>query len=121
MPQPLKHKKSRQTHRKEGAQPDPTAKARVRAYRQRLRDEAARAAYEQKCAREMKFLRSIGSPFPEFFDMIGIKSPYTSYDFVQKAWKQTLMAIHPDRGGDPAKAARLNQLWQFYKQRNPIP
>jgi len=117
---PLKHKKSRQKHRKEGAKPDPTAKYRVRAWRKRKLDAAARVAYEEKCAREMNFLRGIGSPTAELFDMIGIKSPYTSYDFVQKAWKRTLMTIHPDRGGDPAKAARLNQLWQFYKQRNPI-
>jgi hypothetical protein len=117
---PLKHKKSRQKHRIEGAEPDPTAKHRVRAYRQRKRDEARRVAYEERCAREMDGLRRIGSPIPEFFDLIGIKNPHVGLDFVQKAWKRELIAIHPDHGGDPAKAARLNELWQFYKQRNPV-
>ena len=40
MPMPLKHKKSRQKHRKEGAKPDPTAKYRVRAWRKRKLDAA---------------------------------------------------------------------------------
>jgi hypothetical protein len=121
MPMPLKHKKSRQNHRKEGVEPDPTAKYRMGAWRKRKLDAAAKAGYEEKCAREMESLRRIGNPFVELFDMIGIKSPYSSFEFVRKAWKATLVTLHPDRGGDPAKAARLNQLWQFYKQRNPIP
>lgn len=120
MPQPLKYKKSRQTHHKEGVEPDPTAKERVRAWRKRKLDAAAKAAYEERCARDMAFLRNIGSPISEFFDLIGIKSPHASFEFVREAWKRAAVTLHPDHGGDPQKAARLNELWQFYKQRNPI-
>ena len=66
---------------------------------------------------------------PEFITLIGLNpdkeifvgawgmSPTMRVDLVtaQKAWKRAAAKIHPDRGGDPAKAARLNELWSLYE------
>lgn len=128
MPQPLKYKKSRQTHRKEGVEPDPTAKARMRAYRERRANKAAEAEYKEKQDRRRANYFHHNPWLPEFFTMIGI-DPMTvrvslyawqllGQDFVtvRAAWKRTFAAIHPDRGGDPAQAVRLNELWTKYQQ-----
>lgn len=128
MPQPLKHKKSRQTHRKEGVKPDPTAKARVRAWRERRANKAAEAEYKEKQDQQRARYLNAHPWLPEFFTMIGI-DPMTvrvslyawrllGADLVtlRKAWKRAATATHPDRGGDPAKAARLNELWGQYQK-----
>ena len=33
-------------------------------------------------------------------------------DALQKAYRSAAMTLHPDRGGDMEKMARLNALWQ---------
>lgn len=43
------------------------------------------------------------------------------YDAAKKCFREAMTTMHPDKGGDPTKAAKLNELWQriekeFYKR-----
>src|SRR5208282_758430 len=92
-------------------------------YREYLIYETQRAQRRERLfATDWKWL-------PEFITLIGLNpdkeifvgaygtSPIMRVDLVtvQKAWKRAAAKIHPDRGGDPAKAARLNELWSLYE------
>lgn len=121
MPRPRKYRRSIVEHRG-GVLPkklDPTAKNRMRAYRNRLREKAcaaeetaARAACQARRARLYPWL-------PEFYALIGIDPAQTNADSVtiRAAWKRNAALLHPDRtDGDAAKAARLNELWGLYQR-----
>lgn len=48
----------------------------------------------------------------EFFGIVGsVVDIKSSYEDVKRAYRQTAVKLHPDRGGDAAKMARLNELW----------
>jgi hypothetical protein len=96
MPQPLKYKKSVQAHRKEGAKPDLTAKNRMRAWRKKRRDA----------------LKQADRQFDRLYRFIGIHD----YELAKAAWRKAMIEIHPDHGGDPASAARVNEAWGKYKK-----
>ncbi len=121
---PLKHKKSRQKHRKEGAKPDPTAKYRVRFWREAKShdmtvpqyrawiEEQKQKRYEARKAEREDWKRRSG--VAEFELMIG--GTVTDFKSTHALWKRTAFSLHPDRGGDPAKMARLNELWAKVQQ-----
>ena len=77
MPQPLKYKKSRQTHRKEGVKSDPTAKERVRAWRKRKLDAAAKAtpSRNRKAERTLRFTRLSGDGLAGWWRGFGAQEP----------------------------------------------
>lgn len=124
MPQPLKHKKSRQTHRKEGATPDPTAKERVRFWREAkshsMTSKEYRAYLKAGFARrreQYQYLRKLrGDDLLDDFAVI-TGGTVTDYETTRVLWKRNAIRLHPDRpDGDAAKATRLNELWTMIQK-----
>jgi hypothetical protein len=131
MGRPRIHRRSAVTQRPTTARPpDPTAKNRMRAYRDRLRETAEKKAYEERQTRQREILFCWSPWLPEFLSMISIDAaqavcvssygfqPKLKVDFVtaRAAWKRAAVRLHPDRpDGDEAKAKRLNELWAMYQ------
>jgi hypothetical protein len=53
-----------------------------------------------------------GKQADKLYAFIGIHD----YALATHAYKQAMVEIHPDHGGDPASAARVNEAWGKYKK-----
>lgn len=123
MPMPLKHKKSRQKHRKEGAKPDPTAKYRVRFWREAKSHDMTVPQYRAYLEEQFRRRRARAADYAERrrrlfgFDLLDefaaiTGGTVTDYESTRVLWKRNAVRLHPDRpDGDAVKAARLNELW----------
>lgn len=52
---------------------------------------------------------SNGNPYQELFRLLGLEA-------MTKSYRAAMVNLHPDRGGDPTRAARLNELWTALKE-----
>jgi len=50
-----------------------------------------------------------------WFDVLGFPEPPTSFATVERAYKNLVVAHHPDRGGDAARATEINEAFQQAK------
>lgn len=51
-----------------------------------------------------------------WFDVLGFKEPPTHWATIERAYKELVVAHHPDRGGDVARATEINEAFQQARQ-----
>jgi hypothetical protein len=73
----------------------------------------AKAAHTQK-KNPMMGLETVKVTFPKTMSKDEVILAFVSllnYESLKAAWKLQATALHPDKGGDPVRAANLNELW----------
>ena len=91
----------------------------VRALAQQVYGIASVSFTSRTVVEQARQSRPVGLPttpikqvFVEFITMVNEDSTQAiSYEAAKRAYRRAAITLHPDRGGDPAKMARLNELW----------